>query len=357
MATLRTLVYKKNNYGVENEYKKTGDIFWNNDNVYNKLKHIIRKKTTLKMAVIVPKQSIWGEKLESAAKTIKEQTNGDVRLKIYYGGVQGDELKVVRKMRIGQLQGAGFMARGMSKICPDSLIFAIPLQLYSDDEAIAIHQKMEPFFEKQALERGYKIIGWTNQGFTYCYSQNKIEDLKNLRNSKPWMLENDEFSKSFFKCSGISAVPAQVSDVTTALQSGMIRTVFSPPIGMIIMQWHTRVKYKLDVGLFFSFGAAVFTEKAWNKLPVKYQEVVSITLKKIMEELNVAIKKQNGDASKVLSKTVTAVQPTPEGLKALRAVTSKVEQDMNGKSFSKKSLELMKKYLKEYRAAHPNTNN
>ena len=309
-------------------------------------------KTTLKIAVIVPKQSIWGEKLEAAAKTILKQTNGDVQLRIYYGGVQGDELKVVRKMRIGQLQGAGFMARGMSKICPDSLIFSIPLQLYSDDEAIALHKKMEPFFEKQALERGYKIIGWTNQGFTYCYSQTKIEDLEDLRDSRPWMLENDEFSKSFFKCSSISAVPAQVSDVTTALQSGMIRTVFSPPIGMIIMQWHTRVKYKLDVGLFFSFGAMVFTEKAWKKLPPNYQQVVSKVLNKAMQELNIAIKKQNNEASKVLSKTVKSIPPTPEGLKALRAVTSKVEQDMTGISFSSESLELMKKYLKEYRATH-----
>ena len=309
-------------------------------------------KTTLKMAVIVPKQSIWGEKLEAASKEISKQTNGDVQLRVYYGGVQGDELKVVRKMRIGQLQGAGFMARGMSKICPDSLVFAIPLQLYSDDEAIAIHKKMKPFFDKQASALGYKIIGWTNQGFTYCYSKNKIADLEDLRNSRPWMLENDEFSKSFFKCSSISAVPAQVSDVTTALQSGMIRTVFSPPIGMIIMQWHTRVKYKLDVGLFFSFGAAVFTEKAWKKLSPKYQQIVSKVLKNTMSELNIAIKKQNDAASKVLAKTVTDVPPTPEGLKALRAVTHKVEQDMTGKSFSEESLKLMQKYLKEYREQH-----
>ena len=314
--------------------------------------NVLHAGTTLKIAVIVPKQSIWGEQLDAAAKEIEKQTHGDVRLRIYYGGVQGDELKVVRKMRIGQLQGAGFMARGMSKICPDSLIFSIPLQLYSDDEAITLQKKMEPFFNKQALERGYHIVGWTDQGFTYCYSKNKIEDLEDLRNSRPWMLENDEFSKSFFKCSNISAVPAQVSDVTTALQSGMIRTVFSPPIGMIIMQWHTRVKYKLDVGLFFSFGAVVFTEKAWKKLSPESQKVVSKVLQNTIKTLNVAIKKQNDDASKVLAKTIQSVPPTPEGLKALRAVTHKVEQDMTGKSFSAEALALVQKYLKEYRAAH-----
>jgi TRAP-type C4-dicarboxylate transport system substrate-binding protein len=311
-------------------------------------------KTTLKMAVIVPKQSIWGEKLEAAAKKIKEETNGDVKLRIYYGGVQGDELKVVQKMRIGQLQGAGFMARGMSKICPDSLIFSIPLQLYSDDEAITLHKKMESYFEKQAKDRGYHVVGWTNQGFTYCYSKNKIVNLEDLRNSRPWMLENDEFSKSFFKCSGISAVPAQVSDVTTALQSGMIRTVFTPPIGMIIMQWHTRVSNKLDIGLFYSFGAIIFTEKAWKKIPEKSQKIITDILLKAIEELNIAIKKQNDDASAVLSKTIVSTPPTPDGLKSLRAVTAKVEADMSGKSFSKESMELLKKYLKEYRSKKVN---
>ena len=231
-------------------------------------------KVQLKIAVIVPERSIWGKKLKQVIKDIKEQTDENVTLKVYYGGVQGDELKVVQKMRIGQLHGAGFMARGMSKVCPDSLVFAIPMLIHNDEEAITVQKKMQDYFQKQARKRGYEIIGWSNQGFTYCYSKDKVENLADLRQARPWMLENDEFGKSFFRSSSISAVPAQVGDVMTALQSGMIRTVFSPPIGMIVMQWHTRVKHRLDLGIFYSFGAFVISQKQWQKIDPKYQNVI-----------------------------------------------------------------------------------
>ncbi len=307
-------------------------------------------KIKLKMAVIVPKRSIWGKKLEIAINEIKEQTDGNVELKVFYGGVQGDELKVVQKMRIGQLHGAGFMARGMSKICPDSLVFAIPMLMHSDEEAIAIQAKMQDFFQKQARKRGFEVLGWSNQGFTYCFSKNKIDNLADLRKAKPWMLENDEFGKSFFKCSAIAGVPAQVGDVMTSLQSGMIHTIFSPPIGMIIMQWHNRVKYQMDLGLFYSFGAAVFTQKQWKKIPEKYQKVIRKVFQKSISELNEGIKTQNVEAQEVLSKSLKITTPSPEAIKEFRSITIKVEKDMNGKAFSPEAMILLKIHLKKYRA-------
>lgn len=304
----------------------------------------------LKMAVIAPVRTIWGQKLKEAAKEIKEKTNGKVTLQIYFGGVQGDELKVVQKIRIGQLNGAGFMARGMSKICPDSLIFAIPMLFHNDDEAISMNEKMQDYFQKQAREKGFEIIGWTNQGFTYCFSQDKVDNLDKLRQAKPWMLENDEFCKSFFKCSNISAVPVQVGDVMTALQSGMIHTVFAPPIGMIIMQWHSRVKYQLNLGLFYSFGAIVFSTQQWEKIPEENQKIVRQIICKYIAELNTEIKKQNNDALKVLAKDLTVVTPSPEAVQEFRGVTVKVEDDMTNKAFSPEAMKLLKTYLEEYRA-------
>jgi TRAP-type C4-dicarboxylate transport system substrate-binding protein len=306
-------------------------------------------KIKLKMAVIVPERSIWGKKFKEVVKKIKEQTDGNVNLKVYYGGVQGDELKVVQKMRIGQLHGAGFMARGMSKVCPDSLVFAIPMLLHNEKEATSVHKKMQDFFEKQARERGFEIIGWSNQGFTYCFSKDEVNDIDSLRKARPWMLTHDEFGKSFFKSSSIAAVPAQVGDVMTALQSGMIRTVFSPPIGMIVMQWHSRVKYRMDLGIMYSFGAIVISTKQWEKIEPRYQKVIKKVFGETLKDLNVGIDKQNADALKVLSKTLKETKPSEEAIKEFREITLKVEQDMTGKVFSAEAMKLLKKHLKEFR--------
>ena len=228
----------------------------------------------LKIAVIVPERSIWGRRFKAWSKDVKTQTNGRVKIKIYYGGIQGDEVKVVRLMKIGRLHGAGFMARGISKICPDSLVFAIPLVFHSEAEAIWVQDKMQDYLQKQANQNGYEILGWTRQGFTYCFSQVKMDSIALLRQSKPWMLEKDAFCESFFRLNRIAAIPAPVGDVMVALQSGMIRTVFAPPIGMLIMQWQSRVKYQLKTGLFFSFGAMAINFKQWGKISKSDQNIV-----------------------------------------------------------------------------------
>jgi len=138
----------------------------------------------------------------------------------------------------------------------------------------------------------------------------------------------------------------------TALQSGMIHTVFTPPIGMIIMQWHTRVKYQMDLGLFYSFGAVVITKKQWNKIPKDQQEIVRSVIRKTITGLNTQIKKQNEESLKVMYKTIKPVIPTKEAVIEFRGITEKVAEDMTNKAFSPEAMKLLKKHLKEYRGTN-----
>lgn len=304
----------------------------------------------LKMSIIVPEKTVWGKHFKAMSEEIKKQTNGAVALKVYYGGVQGDEINVIQKMRIGQLHGAGLMAYGLTKVCPDSLAFAIPLQFRSDEEVVWVHERMDDYLKEQARSKGFEVVGWTNQGYTYCYSGNKISDLSSLRQAKPWMLENDEFCKAFFKCASISAIPVEVGDVLTALQSGLIRTVFAPPTAMILMQWHTRVKHQLDLGIFYSFGAVVFAKDQWDKIAKPNQEIITKIVRSHITELNADVEKQNKDASKVLGERLDVVKPSREAVEEFRGVTEKVEKEMVGKDFSAEALRLLKSYLAEYRS-------
>jgi len=42
--------------------------------------------TQIKIATLVPKSTGWGTKIDEARAAIKEQTEGRVILKVYYGG-------------------------------------------------------------------------------------------------------------------------------------------------------------------------------------------------------------------------------------------------------------------------------
>jgi TRAP-type C4-dicarboxylate transport system substrate-binding protein len=50
-----------------------------------------RPKYQLKIAVQAPERSVWGKALKSISREIAEKSNGEVKLKVYWSGVQGNE--------------------------------------------------------------------------------------------------------------------------------------------------------------------------------------------------------------------------------------------------------------------------
>jgi len=311
------------------------------------------KSYRLKFAMLAPDRSVWGKHFKAIARDLKARTDGQVKLKVYAGGVQGDEATMVRKMRIGQLHGAGFMAKGINAVCPDSTVLSIPLLFRNEAEAMHALSALEPRLRKQAREQGYEIIGWTNQGFAYLFGKDDVRDIASLRRAKPWVPIDDIFSQALFDACGVSPIPAQVSDVMIGLQSGLIRTVFTPPIGMIAMQWHTRANYHLDLGLFYSFGAVVITNKQWSKLPVDLRKTVKDVFTEHIAALNDGISEQNADALKVLGKSITTVTPTPEALAEFEALNRKLIERLSKKTFSEEALQQVQDALRDFRKQTP----
>lgn len=60
----------------------------------------------LKIATVAPDGSHWMREMRAAAAEIRERTDGGVEIKFYPGGVMGNDAQVLRKVRVGQLQGA-----------------------------------------------------------------------------------------------------------------------------------------------------------------------------------------------------------------------------------------------------------
>ena len=305
----------------------------------------------LKLAMLAPERSVWDTELKALDKDIRAATGNAVTLRVYAGGVQGDEPTIVRKMRIGQVHGGVFVARGINLICPDAAAFSIPLMFRNEAEVDCALAKLGPYVRDQARTKGYEILGWLKQGFIYCFSRDEIRDVESLRRAKPWILEDDPFATALFKVARVPAVPTQVVDVLTGLQSGLIRTVFSPPIGMIALQWHTRVDYRLDLGLIYSFGAVVVNRKAWQRIPGDRRGTVGEAFDRHILALNGKLEAQNEEALSVMAGKVRTVTPSPAALSAFRALNEGVVRELRGSVFSEEALSLVESCLREARKA------
>ena len=71
---------------------------------------------TIKIGSLAPTGSPWDLSLRRIAAAWYQASNGTVEVKIYPGGIAGDEPDMIRKMRIGQLDSAGITVIGLNEI-------------------------------------------------------------------------------------------------------------------------------------------------------------------------------------------------------------------------------------------------
>lgn len=309
-----------------------------------------RAKYRLKISIQPPERSLWGQTLRTIASEIDEETQGEVQLKVYAGGVQGDERTVLRKMRVGQLHGGVFLSDGLNVICPDSLALGLPLLFQNYDELSHTLQKITPDLEKQASENGFEILAWPQLGFSYLFSKQKIRSIEGLRRSKPWLMEKNPIGQHLFEVLRVTPVSTGAANVLPALESGLIQTVAGPPLVLVAMQWHARVKYRLDVKITCSVGAFVLGGKAWKRLPATHQETVRAAFQRNNAALNAKIRKESDEALKVLEKQgVVTLSIEPKSQEEFERATEEVGKKMVRKEFSQAILDKLQGALRDYR--------
>ncbi|MEJ2188296.1 MAG: TRAP transporter substrate-binding protein DctP, partial [Acidobacteriota bacterium] len=124
----------------------------------------------LKIATIAPDGSQWINKLSAAADEIVTRTNGRVSLRFYPGGVMGSDQAVLRKIRIGQLQGGVVLAGSLASSEPNMEIYNLPLLFRSYEEVDAVRAKMDARLIGGLEEKGFVSFGFIGTGFTYLLS-------------------------------------------------------------------------------------------------------------------------------------------------------------------------------------------
>jgi len=313
---------------------------------------------TFKIATIFPDGTSWMNTVREAANEISKRTEGRVKFRFYPGGVMGNDATVLRKIRIGQLHGAAMTSGGVANISSDSQIYNIPFAFNSYAEVDYVRQRMDSQIIEGLKQKGFISFGLSGGGFAYLMSNSELEAIDDLKNQKVWSPQGDRISRVALESLGVTPIPLPLTDVLTGLQTGLINTVGSSPIGAIALQWHTRVKYLTDVPLLYLYATLVMKRKAFEKLSAQDQktvdEVMRRTFKKISEK-----NRQDSTAAREALKA--------QGIKFVKLQDFKrqewnklVSQAMNDLAeqghFSKHMLKTLREHLNDYRQSAGKTN-
>jgi TRAP-type C4-dicarboxylate transport system substrate-binding protein len=255
---------------------------------------------TLRFATVAPEGTTWMNVMKEYDAAVRKESGGRLGFKFYAGGVAGDEKDVIRKIRIGQLQGGGFTGVGMGEIAPEVRILDTPFLFRDTAEINYIYNKFTPEFEKAFEQGGFVFLGWAEVGFVYVFTQKPIYSAEDMKDVKAWMWEGDPIASVSFKVLNLAPIPLSIVDVNSALQTGMINCIYSSPYAIIPLQWYTKMKYMLDVPLANSSGAALVSKRFFDSLPQDLQQILLKNGQIYLPELTQLSREDNQRALKTL---------------------------------------------------------
>ena len=273
----------------------------------------------IKTAVVTPEGSSWVKVLRQMAAEVRTQTGGTLDFTIYAGGVSGDEADVLRKMQVNRIHAAGLSGVGLGIILPEVRVLEAPLLFKKDSEIDAVREQIFDYFAQAFLKKGFVLLGFTEGGWVYLFSQQDLGREETFKSAKMWVWKGDRVAETLLQNFGVRTTPLHIAEVNTGLETHMIDSFYAPPLAAIAFQWHTRVQYLLDFPLADSTAGLLMTRRAFEVLSAEQQAVLKQSAGKYCRRLVTLTRKENRDALTVLhTQGLTFVQPTQAQMNAFQ---------------------------------------
>jgi TRAP-type C4-dicarboxylate transport system substrate-binding protein len=300
----------------------------------------MEKPLVIKMATLAPEGSSWMKTLNLINTEVMKKTENKVQFRIYPGGVLGDEMDMLRKLKIGQIQSVALTSGGLSSLFKETDVLQIPFLFQKYEEVDLILKKMDSFFRKGFEDNGHILLGWSDAGFVYLMSTVPVSSVADLKKVKVWIWEESPMSKAIFDEAGVKAIPLTVPDVLVGLQTGLVEVVYTPPTGAISLQWFTKIKYIIDVPLVYLAGGVVVKKEIFKQMSQPHQNLVLETFQPRLDQLKSVTRNENREAINVMMKHgAKIITPSKDQVEEFKRLSNKAMGHIGGQTFSKKVLD------------------
>ena len=309
---------------------------------------------TIKLGSLAPAGSPWELGLKRMAAEWDRISQGSVTVRVYTGGIAGDEPDMVRKMRIGTLNAALVTVSGLQGIFNGVKTLSYPLLMKNDEELQSVLQHMKPYFTQKLVSRGFVPIVWSVGGWVYFFSRYPVVSPDDLRKQKLWVWSGDPDEIQAYQNAGFQTVTVAATDLMTSLQSGMVDALVTSPLLAAANQWFAVASNMSTLRLGPLWGAAIVSTRTWAEVPADLQPRLIDAAQRIFDALAPDLLKQDQDAIEVMKRYGLKVNPvTPAASAQWESLLNRTFSGLIGKLYDRESFGTVKAYLDEYHAAHP----
>ena len=305
-----------------------------------------------KMATLAPDSVGYARQMKKIVfPVIEKETNGELKIKVYWGGIMGDDEGYIKKMRIGQLHGAGFSGQGTTLACPDMTVVELPFLFNNWEEVDFIKTKMRPQFDELLKKAGYFALAWTDQDFDQVFSTkydlNTLEAFKKAR----FMTWYGPLEQALLNALGASPVPVNVPEASASIRQGVVDAAVGAAIWVVGAQMYSVIKFYYPVKIRYSPSVILVTLDAWNMLPDNYKQRFHDIRFDLERDYVTEIRKDNEKCLIAIQKYgIRKGEIAPADMAAIEERAKTTWYELADKVYPKATLDELLAFLKEFRA-------
>jgi len=312
------------------------------------------KVVKVKLATLAPDGSPWHELLKDLAAQWDEISDGTVQLRVFAGGVAGDEPAVMKKMGINNYQAALITSHGLSSISRSTRVFTIPLMLRNDAEVENALQALGPQLEADLAERGYVVLSWAYAGWVSFFVPTPETSVEAVRKLKLFTWAGDPDTAELWEMAGFTVVPLPATDLLTGLKTHLIDAFDTTPVYALTSQAYRQTPYMIDMKWAPLTGALVINKKTWEKIPEDLRPRLLEASHQFGKNLIEETKRMESEALEAMEERgLTIVTPSPEELEEWHELAYEAYPKIRGKYVSAEDFDQIQEISERFRKEGP----
>lgn len=229
---------------------------------------------TIKLATVAPDGSPWAVALHEFKALAEKEAGGALKVKLFLGGVLGDENDTVLACKRGQIQAVGASTGALASQIPELNVLEMPYLFRSAEEADHILDNViKKDIEKLASDRGLVFGFWSENGFRSFGGSFPVRSPADLKGKKMRSQESPVHLAAY-RAFGASPVPIPTTEALTALQTKVVDGYDQTPLYAFAASWHTVSTHYSVSNHIYQPAAIVFHKPSYDTWPQPVKDAI-----------------------------------------------------------------------------------
>jgi TRAP-type C4-dicarboxylate transport system substrate-binding protein len=304
----------------------------------------------LRFATVVPSGSGFYQRL-MALSADWQKGPGGARMDLY-AGTQGGETQIVRRLRVGQIQGAMLTSDGLGQIEPGiTALQLMPLMFHNWEEVDYARDAVKTELEARLLKAGYVVLIWGDAGWVRFFSKTQVRSIRDVKSMRVFASATTpellQLLRAYY-----TPVVLDPDKILLALRNGMIDALPVPASFANYSQVASQAPYMLDLKWAPVTGALIMSKRAWDGLEAPTRDWLRSTSDKAGPGIRQSARAEDDAAVKAMQdkQGLKVTSLTPEAEAEWRAAIAREYPSIRGKVVPADTFDKVSKAVQEYRA-------